>query len=158
MKKITATSNSIILSVPFKITDKFTPIYPGMERCVSILAQFHNFIIQALQDRKEACFNNMIKHIHDDDIIINADQIIYARQDGTTHAFNIHNYNMMIDIIELMRAKKYEEVLHHVEMVDQIIKATWWTDKPEDIKGKFKASDLLSMLMEIHIFGINPNE
>lgn len=147
---VTVTNNKVSFSIEL---DCMTPEYgrgrslPDMEK---LLGYFQKHCIEALEARRKACMNNMLNHLGSR-FMVTEYTIGYKRSDDTVHYFNIPNYNAMGEAIEMLKKQDYGHFLQCKGYVDQLLKALYWVDKPEDKKGFPKYSDLISLLMEVHM-------
>lgn len=156
MKTITvnteAQSYELTISLPFvNKTIGGAPKRPYLE---DVLDAYKGFILEALESRMEACYTNLQNHLKD---IIYSDQfcIVYRRENGTTHSFNIKSYQAMEECHEVlltMDTNKIRDGLReHGQWAEQLCKALYWV-KPEDRNGQC-FGDLISCLMELAMFG-----
>lgn len=121
---------------------------------MDLLGAFSKRIIASLQRRMNACLNNLQNHIDD---IVYCDEIgsiLYKRKDGSHGKFNLLSYIWMGDCVSALKRSDYKTVLGEYGWIDQIIKALL-NDSEQDHsdEGIFKYSDLVSLLMEIHMLG-----
>lgn len=115
-----------------------------------ILGYFQKHCVEALKARRKACMNNLLNHLSSR-FMVTEYTIGYKRNDDTVHYFNIPSYNAMGEAIEMLKTQDYGHFLQCKGYVDQLLKALYWVDKPEDKKGFPKYSDLISLLMEVHM-------
>ena len=133
--------------LPYKKSEELRPTGIGLH--MDILGHFSDHCIKALTARLNACAINLFKH---KDSIIQNDgyYIVYKRDDGTIHSYNIPSATVMKDGIKALKMSEYKAFLQDGRMVDQLLKALYWIERPEDKKGAFKYSDLISILMGYH--------
>lgn len=149
---VKSTSNGVQLSfnIPFK--EYSLQAIRESRKPEKIIEQFASHIINALKERGDACISNLMNHIND--VIACAEfTIVYKRKDGTIHQFNLPSYKDMKDAIKVLKDSDWTGFLNNPRFVDQSIKALYWVDRPQDESGKFKFSDLISLLTEVHMFG-----
>lgn len=112
-----------------------------------ILDSFSDVIIAALEARCNACMDMLMRNI--DNVIHNdGQQIIFKKNNGSIHIFNVPSYNTMKDAIGLIELDHYEYISKH--QWDQIAKSLYWIEKPADRNG-FSFGNLISFVMEMFI-------
>lgn len=140
------------ITIPCIRRENLEKLEKRSELLIALIAQFGKHIVKALEARMEACANNLVHHM--DDIIFNDGIcIVYKRKDGTSHSFNVPSYQAMNEAVATLRKAEYKKFCQDPVFIDQTLKALYWVEKPEDESGKFKYSDLISALTEIHAIG-----
>ena len=123
-------------------------------RNCDMIGSFSDVIIASLERRMNACQNNLINHISD--ITYNDGcQIVWKRKDNSRGNFNVPSFKNMQDCVKALEQGCQKAVLNNPAWIDQILKA-FLNDTVQDHsdKGGFRYSELISLLMEIHMFGI----
>lgn len=156
MKTITVNtedqSYELTISLPF--CNKTIGGAPRCPRSEDVLDAYKGLLLGALEARMEACYTNLQNHLKD---IIFSDQfcIVYRRENGITHSFNIKSYQAMEECREVLLTMNTDKIRdglrEHGQWAEQLCKALYWV-KPEDKNGQC-FGDLVSCLMEIAMFG-----
>lgn len=145
-------SLEITIALPYKGEPVRINLEKRSELLIALIAQFSKHMVKALEARMEACANNLVLHM--DDIMFNDGiRIVYKRKDGTSHSFNVPSYQAMNEAVATLRKAEYKKFCQNPGFIDQTLKALYWVEKPEDESGKFKYSDLISALTDIHAVG-----
>ena len=113
-----------------------------------VIGTFAEVIIAALTARREACLDMLTRNI--DNIVHNdGQQIIFKKNNGSYHTFNVHTYEAMDDAIAFMGKGDFKSLkkMHY----DQITKALYWIEKPADRNG-ISFGNLISCLTEMLMF------
>ena len=134
------------LSVPFK---QDYAIQRTRVDYADVIGTFAELIIEALKSRREACLDMLIRNI--DNIVFNdGQQIIFKKNNGQIHAFNVPSYKTMEEAINMIKKGEIRKLIpaHY----DQIAKALYWIEKPEDKSG-ISFGNLISCVTEMMICG-----
>ena len=113
-----------------------------------VIGTFAEVIIAALTARREACLDMLTRNI--DNIVHNdGHQIVFKKNNGSYHTFNVHTYEAMDDVIAFMSKGDFKSLkkMHY----DQITKALYWIEKPADRNG-ISFGNLISCLTEMLVF------
>ena len=114
-----------------------------------VIGTFAEVIIAALTARREACLDMLTRNI--DNIVHNdGHQIVFKKNNGSYHTFNVHTYEAMGDAITFMSKGDFKFLER--EHYDQIAKALYWIEKPADRNG-ISFGNLISCVMEMILFG-----
>ena len=116
-----------------------------------VIGTFAEVIIAALTARREACLDMLTRNI--DNIVHNdGQQIIFKKNNGSYHTFNVFTYEVMGDAITFMSKGDFKSLkkMHY----DQIAKALYWIEKPADRNG-ISFGNLISCLTEMLMFTEN---
>ena len=128
--------------------DKFKSDNVG--RMMDILGSFSDIIKASLERRMEACQQNLINHIQDVEFN-DGRHIVYHRRDGSVGTFNVPTFQAMQDCVKALKESQFKSVLKNKLWVDQILKALLNdVEQHHEDQGRFKYSDLISMLCELH--------
>ena len=114
-----------------------------------MLGMYSDKLITVLQNRMQACQQNLINHLND--VEFNDGQhIVYRRKDNTLGSFNVPSFKAMQDCVKALENSAYKSVLQNKLWIDQILKALLNDpdNKPVD-RDEFKYSNLVSMLCEL---------
>lgn len=134
----------------FKIPFKECKEYYDQTKPKNVLDSFKDVIIDALIKRMDSCIDMVSRHIQDykDIICSNEYQVIFKKENGAIHCFNHPSFQAMSDAIDLLNTGNYSHLnkMHF----DQILKALYWVDKPEDKNG-ISFGNLISYLSEMII-------
>ena len=113
-----------------------------------VIGTFAEVIIAALTARRKTCMDMLTRNI--DNIVHNdGQQIIFKKNNGSYHAFNVYTYEAMDDAIAFMSKGDFKSLkkMHY----DQIAKALYWIEKPADRNG-ISFGNLISCITEMLIF------
>ena len=113
-----------------------------------VIGTFAEVIIAALTARREACLDMLTRNI--DNIVHNdGQQIIFKKNNGSYHTFNVYTYKAMDNAIALISKGDFKllKKMHY----DQIAKALYWIEKPADRNG-ISFGNLISCLTEMLMF------
>ena len=118
----------------------------GEEYCQEVIKAFSKRIIASLERRMKACQDLLIRHLDDIEYSDEQGHIIYRRKDGTCGNFNVASFQKMQYIVDHFDV---DVVLNDSMILDQILKALLNdTEQDHSDVGKFKYSELISILME----------
>ena len=116
-----------------------------------VIGTFAEVIIAALTARREACLDMLMRNI--DNIVHNdGQQIVFKKNNGSYHTFNVHTYEAMDDAIAFMSKGDFKSLKK--KHYDQIAKALYWIEKPADRNG-ISFGDLISWVTEMLMFTEN---
>lgn len=135
------------LSVPFK--RDYTTQIPRIDYA-DVIGTFADLIINALKSRREACLDMLMRNV--DNIIFNdGQQIIFKKNNGQIHAFNVPSYQAMEEAIDMIKRGEIRKMIpaHY----DQIAKALYWVEKPSDKNG-ISFGNLISCVTEMIFCGV----
>ena len=136
------------VTLPFKITSDSDR--PRMDYR-DVIGTFAEVIIAALTARRDACLDMLTRNI--DNIVHNdGQQIIFKKNNGSYHTFNVHMYEAMGDAITFMSKGDFRFLER--EHYDQIAKALYWIEKPADRNG-ISFGNLISWVTEMLMFAEN---
>lgn len=123
-------------------------------RNCDVVGSFSDLIIASLERRMAACQNNLVNHISD--ITYNDGcQIVWKKKNGGRGNFNVPSFKNMQDCVKALEQGCQKAVLDNPAWIDQILKALLNdTEQDHSDKGGFPYSELISLLMEIHMFGV----
>ena len=123
-------------------------------RNCDMISSFSDLIIASLERRMTACQNNLINHISD--ITYNDGcHIVWKKKNGGRGNFNVPSLKNMQDCVKALEQGCQKAVLDNPAWIDQILKALLNdTEQDHSDKGGFPYSELISLLMEIHMFGV----
>ena len=107
-----------------------------------ILKVFSDIIIKALYNRANNCFE-MLERNQDNIVFVNEYRIVFKKNNGSYHSFNFASYTAMEDAISLIESSDYN-LLSRVQY-DQIAKALYWIEKPEN-RNNFSFGNLISVV------------
>ena len=113
-----------------------------------VIGTFAEVIIAALTARRKTCMDMLTRNI--DNIVHNdGQQIIFKKNNGSYHAFNVYTYEAMDDAIAFMSKGDFKSLkkMHY----DQIAKALYWIEKPADRNG-ISFGNLISCITEMLMF------
>lgn len=139
------------LSVPFK--RDYTTQIPRIDYA-DVIGTFADLIINALKSRREACLDMLMRNV--DNIIFNdGQQIIFKKNNGQIHAFNVPSYQAMEEAIDMIKRGEIRKMIpaHY----DQIAKALYWVEKPADRNG-ISFGNLISCVTEMIFCGAMKEE
>jgi len=114
-----------------------------------VLNAYSDVIIAALEARRVACLDMLTRNL--DNIIHNdGHQIIFKKNNGSTHSFNTFSYEAMGNAIDMINRGEFGTLqgFHY----DQMIKALYWIEKPAD-RSNISFGNLISCIMELIICG-----
>ena len=134
------------LSVPFK--HDYTMQRPKVDYA-DVIGTFAELIIGALKARREACLDMLMRNV--DNIIFNdGQQIMFKKNNGQIHSFNVPSYEIMEEAIDMIKKGEIRKMVpaHY----DQIVKALYWVEKPADRNG-ISFGNLISCVMEMIVYG-----
>ena len=132
-------------SAPFKLTEISTG--PQIDYR-DVLGTFADVLIGALKARREACLDMLTRNI--DNIVFNdGQQIIFKKNNGSFHTFNVPSYEVMGDAIVFIEKGdfKFLDKIHY----GQILKSLYWVEKPADKNG-ISFGNLISCVSEMAMF------
>ena len=123
-------------------------------RNCDMIGSFSGLIIASLERRMAACQNNLISHTSD--ITYNDGcRIVWKRKNGSRGYFNVPSFKNMQDCVKALEQGCQKTVLNNPAWIDQILKALLNdTEQDHSDKGGFCYSELISLLTEIHMFGV----
>lgn len=109
-----------------------------------VFEAYTNIIVEALEDRMNACVNGLIKH--SDSIKYCDDKYItYTRKSGGEHTFSYNAYDTMQRLVKKIQQYKLGELTK--SELKQIAKALYWVGDKSDI-GKYTFQDLINVIDE----------
>ena len=129
------------ISIPFK--SDYTMQIPKIDYA-DVIGTFAELIIGALKARREACLDMLMRNV--DNIIFNdGQQIMFKKNNGQIHTFNVPSYEIMEQAIDMIKRGEIRKMVpaHY----DQIVKALYWVEKPSDKNG-ISFGDLISCVTE----------
>ena len=139
------------ISVPFK--RDYAMQRPKVDYA-DVIGTFAELIIGALKARREACLDMLMRNV--DNIIFNdGQQIMFKKNNGQIHSFNVPSYEIMEEAIDLIKKGEIRKMIpaHY----DQIAKALYWVEKPADRNG-ISFGNLISCVTEMIFCGIMKEE
>lgn len=157
MKTITVNQEKknieLVISLPF--VNKTIGGAPKTAPAKKVIDAFKMTLLEAIEARMEACYSNLQNHLKD---IIFSDQfcIVYRRENGSTHSFNIPSYRAMEAcrkcLLTMDTDKIFEDLKANSQWAEQLCKALYWVENKADRNGQC-FSDLISLLMECAMYG-----
>ena len=135
------------VEIPFK--DDYT-IQRMKVDYADVIGTFAELIIEALVARRFACVDMLIRNI--DNIVFNdGQQIMFKKNNGQIHSFNVPSYNIMEEAINMIKKGEIRKMLpaHY----DQIAKALYWVEKPADRNG-ISFGNLISCVTKMNLYGV----
>lgn len=141
--KLNITDREINIVVQVNIPNKTGTVnYNKVISPETIMETYKEEMINALVIRMKSCVQDLLDN---KDRIISSDkyQTAYERSNGVIHLFNNHSYTEMENAIHLLNNGSYGEINRF--MCDQIIKALYNTERPED-KGIITFDNLIMHL------------
>ena len=146
-------NKSIELTISLPFVNKTLGGAPKIAPAKKVIDAFKMTLLEALEARMEACYTSLQNHLKD---IILSDEycIVYRRENGTTHSFNIPSYRAMEQcrkcLLTMDTDKIFIDLTANPQWAEQLAKSLYWV-KPEDRNGQC-FGDLVSLLMKIAIF------
>lgn len=147
---------SMTISIPFCNKQKGSDFDLDKERlkgekyCQEVIDAFSKRIKASLERRMKACQDLLIRHLNDVEYSDENGHIVYRRKDGTCGNFNVASFQKMQYIVANFDV---DIVLNDSMALDQILKALLNdTEQDHSDAGKFKYSELISILMESFYF------
>lgn len=107
-----------------------------------ILTVFSDIVIKALRTRADNCFE-MLERNQENIVFVNEYRIVFKKCNGSYHSFNFASYEAMNEAIDLIKSSDYN-LLSRVQY-DQIAKALYWIEKPEN-RNNFSFGNLISVV------------
>ena len=145
----------LTISIPVKKDQEADGLTIAQVRAIScdILGSFSKRIIASLERRMSACMEKLMNHFDTAFTYPYGGQIFYRAKNNRLEAFNLPTYEGMEECIEALKHSRFAEVLDNSMWVDQILKALL-NDPEQDHSdaGCFKYSQLVSLLMECHLY------
>ena len=117
-----------------------------------LLGSFSDRLIASLERRMQACQELLIRHLNDVEYSDDCGHIVYRRKDGTCGTFNVSSFNLMKDAVKALKQSCWRDFLKNPWWADQTLKALLNdTEQDHSDEGKFKYSEIVSLLCEIHV-------
>lgn len=134
----------ITFSIPF--VNKTSPKQMSIDYAANIVGAFRDYLVLVLEARMHALTNNLI--LHKDDVTFNNGELIaYSRKDNTSVVFDLNKYKAAEEAVERLNKEDYIKFITKPSLVKQVLEGLPWVEKPEDNRGSFKYSDLVSVLV-----------
>lgn len=106
---------------------------------------FKDYLITVLEERRKALFTNFIRHT--EDVTFDDGEFAeYIRKDKTYGVFIKSEFQDMEAGIELLQNEAIEDFLGCKTILRQCIMGIPFVERPEDMSGKPKFSDLMRVL------------
>lgn len=112
---------------------------------LEVLRTFKSYLIKVLKERRSALLSNFLRHT-EDVIFDNGEYAEYVRKDKTHGLFIKNEFEAMAYGIGLLQNEEFEGFLRCKMLSEQCILGIPFTEKPEDMSGKPKFSDLMRVL------------
>ena len=148
------TEMSMTISIPFCNKQKGSDFdldkerLKGEEYCQEVIKAFSKRIIASLERRMKACQDLLVRHLDDIEYSDENGHIVYRRKDGTCGNFNVASFQKM-QLIVANFCHLSDAILKDSMALDQILKALLNdTEQDHSDAGKFKYSELISILLE----------
>jgi hypothetical protein len=113
----------------------------------SVLSTFSDYLITVLEERRKALFLNFLRHT-DDIIFDDGNYAEYVRKDKTHGFFSKTEFEDMADGIRLLQDEAFEDFLGCETIIKQCLMGIPFVERPEDMSGKPKFSDLMRLLTQ----------
>ena len=117
---------------------------------MDLVGAYSPILIASLERRMQACEQNLIRHLDNIEYADDCGHIVYVRKDKTRGSFNISSFNAMKDAIKALLQSQFKSFVENKIWIDQTIKALLNdTEMHHEDKGRFKYSELISLLCEL---------
>ena len=151
-------SMSFVVEVPqtesIMFSDKEASEARNNKRAIAcdIIGAFSERLIASLERRMSACQKKLLAHIENAKAI-DGNFITWRRKDGSEDHFIVGSFEAMKDAIKMLHSGAQWKFLQNRTAVDQTIKALLNdTEQDHSDANGFRYSELVSVLMESHIF------
>jgi len=149
----------LTISIPLKEGNK-PAVRNYKAYAMDVIGSFSLLLASALKHRMEACQNKLLTHINS--IFFNDGcQVMWYNDKQEVDYFNVPSYEEMKKCYTALKVGRYVEVVDSPVWIDQLLKALLNDEIPmkhDNTNRKFKYSELVSVLCQLHTMPIHFKE
>lgn len=115
---------------------------------IDVFKAYDEIMIEALESRMRACMDMLFRN-RDRVIISNETQVVFVKNNGYLHSFNIPSFKAMEEMVKYLKEDNWTKAMQCYAGIRQLQKALYWVEKPNaDVNG-ISFGNLISCLEEL---------
>lgn len=115
---------------------------------IDVFRAYDEIMIEALEARMRNCMDMLFRN-RDRVIISNDQQVVFYKDNGNIHSFNIPSFKAMEEMVQYLKEDKLPEATKYYQGIRQLQKALYWIEKPKTDINNISFGNLISCLEEL---------